>query len=199
LLHKYLHLFFPQYLCIYQTSPFLSLPLKPILSIKTLLNIIYICLNLNNMTGIKKDILKSMSYQLLFNIFTTSSISCFLSLSIKFTTEFLTSLPSYNTPYISLVIGIVTLYLIAKLYADLAVLTPSTTIPTLFVASSRLFPSPIKIPALLFLLCILVQVTIKSPIPERPAKVSLLAPILLPNLDISIIPLVISAAFVLSP
>ena len=42
---------------------------------------------------------------------------------------------------------------------------------------SILLPCPIKIPALLFLLCILVQVTIKSPIPDNPEKVEASAPI----------------------
>ena len=56
-----------------------------------------------------------------------------------------------------------------------------------------------SIPALLLRLCILAHVTIRSPIPESPANVFISAPIAQPSLDISAIPLVISAAFVLSP
>ena len=43
------------------------------------------------------------------------------------------------------------------------------------------------------------QVTIRSPIPESPAKVSSLPPSFIPSLPISEIPLVIRAAFALSP
>ncbi len=77
--------------------------------------------------------------------------------------------------------------------------TPSTTMPPRSVISSRVAPRPMAIPALLFLLCRLVQVTIKSPIPDNPAKVKGLAFNFLPNLDISTIPLVMRAALVLSP
>ena len=56
-----------------------------------------------------------------------------------------------------------------------------------------------RIPALLFLECIDAQVTIRSPIPESPLKVSSLPPIAIPSLDISAIPLVIRAALALSP
>ena len=76
---------------------------------------------------------------------------------------------------------------------------PSTTIFTSANVAERDFPFPNNIPARLFLECILVQVTIKSPIPESPANVSAFPPIAIPNLDISVIPLVISAALVLSP
>ncbi len=62
-----------------------------------------------------------------------------------------------------------------------------------------LLPCPISMPAFLFLECILAQVTIKSPMPDKPQKVSNLPPIAVPSLAISVIPLVIRAAFVLSP
>ena len=48
-------------------------------------------------------------------------------------------------------------------------------------------------------LCLLSQVTIRSPIPVSPFNVSCFAPIVTASLFISNIPLVISAAFVLSP
>ena len=82
---------------------------------------------------------------------------------------------------------------------DLTDPAPATIIPTSSTASSLLLPLPIKYPAFLFLECMLVQVTIKSPIPVRPRKVSTLPPSLVPILTISAIPLVIRAAFVLSP
>jgi len=47
--------------------------------------------------------------------------------------------------------------------------------------------------------CMLVQVTIRSPTPVRPANVRGSAPISTPSLSISARPLVISAAFALSP
>jgi len=56
-----------------------------------------------------------------------------------------------------------------------------------------------RIPALRLRLCILAQVTIRSPIPVSPEKVSGFPPITVPRRVISAIPLVISAAFVLSP
>ena len=67
------------------------------------------------------------------------------------------------------------------------------------MASCIVFPCPIRMPALLFLLCMLVHVTIRSPIPESPENVSGFPPIATPSLVISAIPLVIRAAFVLSP
>ena len=54
-------------------------------------------------------------------------------------------------------------------------------------------------PALLLRLCILAQVTIRSPIPDNPMNVSISAPMATPSLAISVIPRVISAALVLSP
>ena len=58
---------------------------------------------------------------------------------------------------------------------------------------------PIRIPARLLRLCILAQVTIRSPIPDKPENVAKSAPIARPSRVISAIPLVISAALVLSP
>ena len=101
--------------------------------------------------------------------------------------------------YISLVIGISTPSLSASSYAASAVNMPSTTIPTFFTASSGAIPSPIIMPHRLFLECMLVQVTIKSPMPVSPAKVLTSAPILTPRRFISAMPLVIIAALALSP
>ena len=65
-------------------------------------------------------------------------------------------------------IGISMPSLSASSFAARQVLIPSTTIFTSRVASSQDLPSPIKIPARRFRECILVQVTIRSPIPDSP-------------------------------
>ena len=75
----------------------------------------------------------------------------------------------------------------------------SIVIPTSFFVSSKFFPCPINFPAFLFLLCSLKHVTIKSPRPLNPYKVSFCPPNATPNLDNSASPLVIKAANVLSP
>ena len=67
------------------------------------------------------------------------------------------------------------------------------------MASSIVLPCPIRIPALLLRECMEAQVTIRSPIPESPVNVSGLPPMATPKREISAIPLVIRAAFVLSP
>ena len=56
-----------------------------------------------------------------------------------------------------------------------------------------------RIPARRFLLCMLAQVTIRSPIPESPAYVWYFPPMATPSLAISAIPRVMRAAFALSP
>ncbi len=60
-------------------------------------------------------------------------------------------------------------------------------------------PFPSRFPARQFLEWTLVQVTIKSPIPVKPENVKGFAPILVPRRAISARPLVIKAAFALSP
>ena len=67
------------------------------------------------------------------------------------------------------------------------------------MASSAVIPFPIKYPALRFRLCTLVHVTIKSPTPVSPENVSGFPPMASPRRVSSAIPLVINAAFVLSP
>ena len=75
-----------------------------------------------------------------------------------------------------------------------------TVIPTLSIASSGVSPCPMRMPVRWFLECILVQVTIRSPMPARPEKVSASAPIVVPQRERSqAMPLVISAALALSP
>ena len=60
----------------------------------------------------------------------------------------------------------------ARWQAADSALMPSTTWPTSVLASSTDLPRPISIPACRLRLCILVQVTIRSPMPDRPANVS---------------------------
>ena len=75
----------------------------------------------------------------------------------------------------------------------------SIVIPTSFFVSSNVFPCPINFPAFLFLLCSLKHVTIRSPSPLSPYKVSFCPPNSTPSLDNSANPLVINAANALSP
>ena len=84
-------------------------------------------------------------------------------------------------------------------HVTIPMVAPSTTICTWAMASSQVFPCPIRIPARRFLECMLAQVTIRSPMPVNPQKVSNFPPMAVPSLAISVIPLVMSAAFVLSP
>ena len=65
--------------------------------------------------------------------------------------------------------------------------------------SFSFFPLPSCSPTNLLRLCLLIHVTIKSPMPERPEKVSGLAPRAIPRREISAIPRVMMAALVLSP
>ena len=78
-------------------------------------------------------------------------------------------------------------------------LMPSTTMPTSFTACSGLSPLPMRMPARLLRLCMLVAVTIRSPMPARPAKVWMLQPMATPRRAISAMPRVIRAARALSP
>ena len=96
-------------------------------------------------------------------------------------------------------IGIDVSYLCARPRAAFAEYTPSTTILTSFMASSIVYPFPIRMPARRFLECMLAQVTIRSPIPLSPKNVSRRPPIAVPRRAISVIPRVINAALVLSP
>ena len=96
-------------------------------------------------------------------------------------------------------IGMSTPYFSASARAAFAENTPSTTCPTSSIASEALAPFPIRMPARRFLECIEAQVTMRSPMPVSPAKVSGLPPIFTPSLVISAMPLVMSAALVLSP
>ena len=65
--------------------------------------------------------------------------------------------------------------------------------------SSGVFPCPMRMPALRLRECMEAHVTMRSPMPVRPENVSALPPAAIPSLEISAIPLVMSAAFVLSP
>ena len=88
---------------------------------------------------------------------------------------------------------------LAILYTTSVAFTPSHTVFVSFKACDSGWPLPILYPQFQFLDNSDVQVTIKSPIPLNPKKVSSSAPKAFPNLIISTIPRVIKAAFELEP
>ena len=95
--------------------------------------------------------------------------------------------------------GISTLYFRARRRAAGRALMPSTTWPTSALASSAVLPRPSSMPACRLRLCMLVQVTIRSPMPERPENVSARQPMAAPRRASSALPRVMGAALALSP
>ena len=89
--------------------------------------------------------------------------------------------PPNSTRLTCSMIGIDVSYLCARPRAAFAEYTPSTTILTSFMASSIVYPFPIRMPARRFLECMLAQVTIRSPIPLSPKNVSRRPPIAVPR------------------
>ena len=76
---------------------------------------------------------------------------------------------------------------------------PSATLSIFMEISSRGIPLASDIPTILFLLRLLEQVAIRSPMPANPEKVNLSAPRHEPSRDISDNPLVMIEALALSP
>src|SRR5213078_1847665 len=121
------------------------------------------------------------------------------SRSIKSATAWLGDFRWKSTSATSRAIGSSTPWRSARVTAERAVFTPSTTAARPASASSRRLPSPSSTPSWWLRDRGPVAVRIRSPIPARPANVAGSAPSATPNRVISASPRVISAARVLWP
>src|SRR5437879_8550545 len=95
------------------------------------------------------------------------------------------SLPSKSTAHASRTMGISTRWRSARVFAALAVPTPSATVRVPARISASFFPCPSWTPTDRFRLSPPVQVRTRSPIPESPAEVRAAAPIAWPRRPVS--------------